>query len=128
MKHENELVRSFDPKTAIMSQQSIYVQVRVAPKKTLTRATGSETVAIELPAKLVADWKLQRPDRYLTDEEIAIELTQAIAIAAADRFVVLTHRPLKEREIQSGRFLPKRLPVMDERGATMKTTVLELGL
>ena len=107
--------RAFDPKTAIMSQQFIYLQFRVAPKKTLTRTTGSETVAIELPAKHVADWKLQRPDRYLTDEEIAIELTQGVAIAAADRFVVLTHRPLKEREIHSARFLPERLPSMDER-------------
>jgi len=63
-----------------MSQQFIYLQFRVAPKKTLTRTTGSETVAIELPAKHVADWKLQRPDRYLTDEEIAIELTQGVLL------------------------------------------------
>ena len=97
-----------------MSKQFLYVQFKVTPKGTLTRATGSETVAIELPAKHVADWKLQRPGRYLTDEEIAIELTQGVAIAATDRFVVLTHGPLKEREIHSARFLPERLPVMDE--------------
>jgi hypothetical protein len=115
MKHENELMRPFDPKTAIMSQQSIYVQFRVAPKKTLTRATGSEAVAIELPLEHVANWKLQHPGRYLTDEEIAIELTQAVAIAAADRFVVLTHDPLKEREIHSPRFSPEPLSIMNER-------------
>jgi hypothetical protein len=67
--------RAFDPKTAIMSQQFLYVQFKVTPKGTLTPATGSETVAIELPAEHVADWKRQRPDRYLTNEEIAIELT-----------------------------------------------------
>ena len=78
-----------------MSQQFLYVQFKVTPKGTLTRATGSETVAIELPAKHVADWKLERPDRYLNDEEIAIELTQGAAIAAADRFVVLTGDPPK---------------------------------
>ena len=88
-----------------MSQQFLYVQFRVAPKGTLTRTTGSETVAIELPLEHVAGWKLRHPGRYLTDEEIAIELTQGVAIAAADRFVVLTHRPLKEREIHSGRVL-----------------------
>jgi hypothetical protein len=33
----------------------------------------------------------------------------------ADRFVVLTGDPLKEREIHSARFLPERLPIMNER-------------
>jgi len=98
-----------------MSQQFLYVQFKVTPKGTLARASGSETVAIELPVKDVADWKLQRPDRYLTDEEIAIELTQGVAIAAADRFVVLTQKPLKEREIHSARFLPEHLAIMNER-------------
>jgi hypothetical protein len=107
--------RAFHPKTGTMSQQFLYVQFKVTPKGTLTRATGRETVAVELPAKHVADWKLQSPGRYLTDEEIAIELTQGVAIAAADRFVVLTHRPLKEREIHSARFLRERLSIMNER-------------
>ncbi|HXQ35977.1 MAG TPA: hypothetical protein VN843_18320 [Anaerolineales bacterium] len=106
---------AFDPKTGTMSQQFLYVQFKVTPKGTLTRATCSETVAIELPAKHVADWKLQSPGRYLTDDEIAIELTQGIAIAVAGRFVVLTGDPLKEREIHSARFLPERLPIMNER-------------
>jgi len=98
-----------------MSQQFLYVQFKVTPKGTLTRATGRETVAIELPAEHVVNWKQQHPGRYLIDEEIAIELTQGVAIAAADRFVVLSHDPLKEQEIHSARFLPERLPVMDER-------------
>jgi hypothetical protein len=98
-----------------MSQQFLYVQFKVTPKGTLTRATGSETVAIELPAKHVADWKLQRPSRYLTDEEIAIELTQGAAIAAADRFVRLCHDPLKEQEIHSGTVLSSLLPIMNDR-------------
>jgi hypothetical protein len=88
-----------------MSQQSIYLQFRVAPQKNFTRTTGSETVAIELPLQHLAGWKLRHPGRYLTDEEIAIELTQGVAIGTADKFVVLTHRTLKEREIHSGRVL-----------------------
>jgi hypothetical protein len=98
-----------------MSQQFLYVQFKVTPKGTLTRTNGSETVAIELPVKHVADWKLRQPSRYLTDEEIAIELTQAVAIATADRFVVLTHRPIKEREIHSASLIPDRLLIMNER-------------
>ena len=91
------------------------MQFRVTPKSSLTRTAGGETVAIELPFKQVSNWKIQQPGRYLTVEEIAIELTQVVAIAAADRFVVLTHRPIREREIHSGRVLPQRLYVMSER-------------
>jgi hypothetical protein len=98
-----------------MSQQFLYVQFKVTPKGTLTRATGCETVAIELPAEHVVNWKQQHPGRYLTDEEIAIELTQGVAIAAADRFVVLSHDPLKEQEIHSGTVSSSLLPIMNER-------------
>jgi hypothetical protein len=98
-----------------MSQQFIYLQFRVAPKKTLTRTTGSETVAIELPLEHVTGWKLRHPGRYLTDKEIAIELTQGVAIGAADRFVVLTHHPVKQQEIHSGTVLSNPLPIMNER-------------
>jgi hypothetical protein len=98
-----------------MSQQFPYVQFKVTPKGTLTRANGSETLAIELAAKHFADWKLRGPGRHLTDEEIATELTEAIAIATTDRFVVLTHAPLKEREIHPARLLPDRLLILNER-------------
>ena len=98
-----------------MRQEFFYLEYKVTPKRTLTRATGNEAITIELPADRVVDWKHQQPDRYLTDEEIAIELTQAVAIATADKFVVLTHRPIKEQEIHSGRLLSQRLFVMHER-------------
>jgi hypothetical protein len=102
-------------KAETMRQEFFYLEYKVTPKLTLTRATGNAAVTIELPADHVVDWKHQQPDRYLTDEEIAIELTQAVAIATADRFVVLTHRPIKEQEIHSGRLLSERLFVMHER-------------
>ena len=111
-----------------MSQQFLYVQFRVAPKKTLTRTTGSETVAIELPLEHVAGWKLRHPGRYLTDEEIAIELTQGVAIAAADRFVVLSHDPLKEQEIHSASSYRNLFPLWMSGSATMRTTASEPGL
>ena len=50
------------------------------------------------------------------DEEIGIELTQAVAIAAARKFLPLTNSPLKAREVHSPTFLPRRLPIMNERG------------
>jgi hypothetical protein len=98
-----------------MSQEFFYLEYKVTPKRALTPVTGTEAVTIELPFKQVAHWKQQQPDRYLTDEEIAVELTQPVAIATADRFVVLTQRPIKEREIHSGRLLPQPFFVMNER-------------
>jgi hypothetical protein len=111
-----------------MSRQFICLQFRVAPKKTLTRTTGSETVAIELPLEHVAGWKLRHPGRYLIDEEIAIELTQGVAITAADRFVVLSRDPLKEQKSTRAGSYRNVFPLWMSGSATMKTTVLELGL
>jgi hypothetical protein len=96
-------------------QESFYLEYKVTPKRSLTRVTGTEAVTIELPFKQVAHWRQQQPDRYLTDEEIAIELTQAVAIATADRFVVLTQRPIKEGEIHSGTLLSQPLFVINDR-------------
>ena len=106
---------SLPPKARTMSHEFFYVQFKVTPKGRLGRSTGNETVAIELPFKHVTDWKLERPGLTLSDEEIATELTQVVAIATAGRFVALTHRPLMEREIHSAKFLPQRLPIMNER-------------
>jgi len=92
-----------------------YLQFEVTPKGTLARPVGTEMVAIELPTKHVADWKLERPELKLSDDEIAIELAQPVAIATAGRFVSLTHRPLLYQEIHSATFLPQRSSVMNER-------------
>jgi hypothetical protein len=95
--------------------QFLYLQFKITPKGTLARPVGTEMVAIELPTKHVADWKLERPGRKLSDDEIAIELGQPVAIATAGRFVSLTHRPLLHQEIQLVTFLSQRLSVMNER-------------
>jgi hypothetical protein len=95
--------------------QFLYIQFKVDPKGTLARPTGSETVVVELPAKHVDDWKIERPDRKLSDDEIAILITEPVAVATADRFVALTHQPLRQREIHSAKFVPERLLAMNER-------------
>jgi hypothetical protein len=95
--------------------QFLYIQFKVDPKATLARPTGSEMVVIELPAKHVNDWKLERPDCKLSDDEIAILITEPVAIATADRFVALTHQPLRQREIHSAKFVPERSLMMNDR-------------
>jgi hypothetical protein len=102
-------------RTDLTMSQFLYLQFNVTPKGSLAHAIGNETVAIELPTKHVADWRIERPHLKLSDKEIAIELTQPIAIATAGRFVFLTHSPLKEREIHSATFFPRRFPIMNER-------------
>jgi hypothetical protein len=96
--------------------QFFYIQFKVDPKGTLARPAGSEMILIELPVKHVDDWKLERPDRKLLNDEIAILIAEPVSIATADRFVALTHQPLRKREIHSARFLPSRPFVMNERG------------
>ena len=96
--------------------QFFYIQFKVDPKGTLARPAGSQMILIELPVKHVDDWKLERPDRKLLNDEIAILIAEPVSIATADRFVALTHQPLRKREIHSARFLPSRPFVMNERG------------
>ena len=96
--------------------QFLWIHFKISAKGSLARPTGYETVAVELPVKHVADWKVERPHLKLSDEEIAIELAQQVAIVAAGKFLPLTNSPLREREIHSPAFLPRRLPTMNERG------------
>ena len=95
--------------------QFLYIQFKIDPKGTLARSSGTQMVAIELPIKHVEDWQLERPDRKLTADEVAILITEPVAIATADRFVALTHHPLRKREIHSPKFLAERLTIMNER-------------
>ncbi|MBV8214262.1 MAG: hypothetical protein JOZ08_13690 [Verrucomicrobia bacterium] len=95
--------------------QFLYIQFKVDPKGTLARPNGSEKIVIELPVKHVDDWKVERPDRKLLDDEIAILITEPVSIATADKFVALTHQPLRKREIHSPKFLATRPFVMNDR-------------
>jgi hypothetical protein len=95
--------------------QFLYIQFKVDPKGTLVRPAGSEMVVIELPVKHVDDWKLERPDLKLLDDEIAVLIAEPVSVATADRFVALTNQPLRKREIHSAKFLPERPSLMNER-------------
>jgi hypothetical protein len=72
--------------------QFLVVQFKISAKGSLAHPTGYETVAVELPVKHVADWKIERPHLKLSDEEIAIELAQHVAIVAAGKFLPLNPR------------------------------------
>ena len=93
--------------------QFLLIRFKISAKGSLARPSGHETVAVELPTKHIADWKVERPHLKLSDEEIAIELAQHVAVAAAAEFLPLTNSPLKQREIHSPEFLQRRLSIMN---------------
>ena len=93
----------------------LYIQFKVDPKGTLAHPAGSEMIVIELPVQHVDDWKVERPDRNLLNDEIAVLIAEPVSIATADRFVALTQQPLRKREIHPAKFLPPRPFVMSER-------------
>ena len=99
-----------------MSAQFFYLKFSVTPKSNLSnQPIGDQAVLIELPLKLISDWKLERPGRNNTDEEIAIDLAYPVAIATVKNFVRLTNRPIMHREIHSPESHPQRLSPMNER-------------
>ncbi|MBV9873788.1 MAG: hypothetical protein JO025_03580 [Verrucomicrobia bacterium] len=95
--------------------QFLYIHFKVTPKGVFAKSAQNQTVGIELPVKHVEDWKQERPHLTLSDQEVAVEVAYPVAIAAAGKFLPLTNSPLREREIHSPAFLPKRLGVMNER-------------
>jgi hypothetical protein len=50
--------------------QFLYLQFNVTPKGSLAHPIGNETVAIELPTKHVADWRIERPHLKLSDKAL----------------------------------------------------------
>jgi hypothetical protein len=97
--------------------QFFYLHFKVDPKGVFAKPAENQAVSIELPVKHVKDWKRERPHLTLSDEEVAIEIAQPVAIAAIGKFLPLTHSPLREREIHSPTFLSQRHPIMNERTA-----------
>jgi hypothetical protein len=99
-----------------MSAQFFYIKFSITPKSSLSnQSVGDQSVLIELPRKFISDWKLERPGRNITDEEIAIDLAYPVAIATAKNFAQFTNRPIMHREIHSPEFHSERLSLMNER-------------
>lgn len=99
-----------------MSHQFTYVEFSISPKSGLAgQQKGTEIVTVELPYRFVENWKLERPGRNTTDEEIAIDIATPPAIACARKFVRLCHQPLMDREIHSPVFRIERHSHMNER-------------
>ena len=63
-----------------MSQQFLYVQFWLRPKSEFTTLAVSDAqqVVLELPRKLIEDWKAENPDQSVTDQSIAADIARVV--------------------------------------------------
>lgn len=66
-------------------EQFFYVQFRMKPKNAVTimDVGNAQEVALEVPRKLIEDWKEENPDQNVTDRSIAADIGRVVAIETA---------------------------------------------
>ena len=69
-----------------------------------------EEVVLEVPRKLIEDWKRENPEQNVTDESIAAEIAQVVAAYAA--FPQENHH---EFDFEEPQWLQQRASVMNTR-------------
>jgi hypothetical protein len=95
-----------------VSDQFFYLQLRIRSNNAVkTPSVGNAPeVALEIPRKLVEDWKEENPDQTVRDQLIAADIARVVAVATA--FPGANHR---EFECDAPRWLERRAPVMNAR-------------
>ena len=68
-----------------MSQQFFYAEFKLQPKRGVVTVSVSKAqeVVLEVPRKLIEDWKRENPERELTDQAIAADITRVVDSQAA---------------------------------------------
>jgi len=95
-----------------MSEQFLYVQFLLRPKSGITTLPvgSAQQVVLEVPRKLIEDWKEEKPDQSVTDQSIAADIARVVAV---DAIFQIPNRP--EYEFDEPSWLEKRHPVMNAR-------------
>ncbi len=95
-----------------MSEQFFYVQFLLRPVSGIpTLPVGSaQQVVLEVPRKLIEDWKEEKPDQMVTDQSIAANIARVVAVNAIFQF---PNRPACE--FDEPVWLEHRHPVMNAR-------------
>jgi hypothetical protein len=94
-----------------MSEQFYYSHFRLSAKnKDLRSVTRDPEVMLEVPRRLVEDWKRENPDQDLSDEAIAGDIARVIAVKTA----LLSERHA-EYECDAPNWYDRRPPLMNER-------------
>jgi hypothetical protein len=69
----------------VVSEQFFYLQLGLTPKKTVPGLSVDQRqeVVLEVPRKLIEDWKRENPGQHTTDQSIAAEIARVVAIYTA---------------------------------------------
>jgi hypothetical protein len=95
-----------------MSEQFFYAEFKLLPKRgVLTSSVGqAQEVMLEVPRKLIEDWKKENPGQKCTDQEIATDIARVVVV---DAISCLPDFPAYECDVPS--WLEERHPVMNGR-------------
>jgi hypothetical protein len=63
-----------------MSEQFSYVELWLRPRSGVTTeaTTGAQHVVLEVPRKLIEDWKAENPDQNVSDQSITADERQSL--------------------------------------------------
>jgi hypothetical protein len=95
-----------------MSEQFFYAEFRLLPKRgvvTLSVGKGQEVV-LEVPRKLIEDWKRENPAKMCTDQAIAADIARVVVAEAISSLPTLP-----AYEFDAPTWLEERHPVMNAR-------------
>jgi hypothetical protein len=72
--------------------------------------SDAQQVVLELPRKLIEDWKAENPDQSVTDQSIAADIARVVAVDA-----IFSFPNRLEYEFDEPKWLEQRHPVMNAR-------------
>ena len=100
------------PRLTSMSEQFFYPEFRLLPKSGLAMLPVSEAreVVLEVPRKLIEDWKRENPEQKLCDQAIAADIARVVAADA-----IFSFPSLAPYEFDVPMWLEERHPVMNAR-------------
>ena len=95
-----------------MSQQFFYAEFKPLPRRGVVTLSVSKVqdVVLEVPRKLIEDWKRENPELELTDQAIAADIARVVV---ADAISSLPDLPAYEVDVPT--WLEERQPVMNAR-------------
>ncbi len=95
-----------------MSEQFLYVEFWLRPKSGVTTLPSSKArqVVIEVPRRLIEDWKRENPDLNVAETTIAADIARVVALDAMSSLPTTV-----EYEIDVPKFIDERHLVMNER-------------
>jgi hypothetical protein len=95
-----------------MSEQFFYPEFKLLPKRGAVTVSVSKAqeVLLEVPRKLIEDWKRENPEQKLTDQAIAADIARVVVANAMSSFPDL---PTYEVDVPT--WLEERHPIMNAR-------------